>query len=98
MNEPKYTPGPWMVEDLRELDYWFVSQPAKGEDADNDIVAQVYKCMEEGDGRKNAELIAAAPLLFEALRDVVRLFDPDCEEGEAAQLAALSALAKAEGG
>ncbi len=63
MNEIKgYTPGPWKVEEFRKGSYLVTARNAGT--AREGIVAQHVP------GIANARLIAAAPELFEALRDI----------------------------
>jgi hypothetical protein len=60
MSETKHTPGPWQVEDSSD---WMDIV-----DADGDLIAEI----EPGECEKgNAQLIAAAPELLEALKAVL---------------------------
>lgn len=91
-----YTPGPWSIEKR--------PGPIYEIHASTDAVAVAYGThLDEDDA--NARLMAAAPELLEALRDVTRSFeellatsgDPDPGAGPFV-LAAKAAIAKATGG
>lgn len=58
----EFTPGPWMVDD----DYFIGTQ--KGTIAE---VLDTYDGLETSEFLANARLIAAAPLLYEALESIV---------------------------
>lgn len=67
-NETKWTPGPWVIAPFDELDKRVPIVTPGVEHAplawvDNDDVAP-------GEGQANAALIAAAPEMYEALRDL----------------------------
>lgn len=74
-----HTPGPWFVKQYSGSDYWFVSQQRQQE---TDGIAQVYRFVEEGDGRANALLVAAAPELLEWFEAAVDVVEGQIESGE----------------
>lgn len=87
MSEPKFTPGPWNADGVYVCDK-------------ND--AEVALC--DGDNwEPNSYLIAAAPELYEALKDMHRTqlnnnrHDPDDYENTEQFLRVTAALAKARG-
>lgn len=81
MSEPKFTPGPWYV------DGTFVTN-----DEDLDICSMGDVAWEA-----NAHLIAAAPELYEALRDLIAYCDPTGDYIDDELVWARAALAKARG-
>lgn len=89
MNEAKHTPGPW-VADLgdqeRTSEVW----------AGDVIIADVHSHV-TGQGHADAHLIAAAPDLLHAIKDLVDVITGRMS-GETVALAnALAAIRKAEG-
>ena len=69
MSTPKHTPGPWRIIDSRDQS----KATIVGSDfPDMGFVADVNLCRnnthQQVDGRANAALIAAAPVMYEALR------------------------------
>lgn len=92
MSERKHTPGPWMVEGRTVY--------ALNEDGYNRFSALVQDAHTPGDELEaNAQLIAAAPELLEALEQFVAWVDAPCESAFSdSQLAsARAAIAKATG-
>lgn len=87
MKAPKFTQGPWIVED----GYAVVSEQG-------DYIAS---CSDIDSGKStkeaNANLIAAAPDIYEALRLMVQLATAEVHIGRAVLDSANAALAKAEG-
>ena len=67
-----WTKGPWEVtdEDVRGDDIFF-----RVESAEAGMVALVDATPEDGPGKANAHLIASAPELAEALRQLVSMID-----------------------
>lgn len=65
MSETKFTPGPWTThaEDLRGGRYYVVAMPT-------DESWDSIDLREDENGEANAALIAAAPELYEALREL----------------------------
>lgn len=95
MSESKHTPGPWVAADKAS---WFRGQthPDEGKIAitagSGGVVANAY-------GRDNARLIAAAPEMLEALkelRDAFKIVSDDDWQHPSYRVA-LAAIAKAEG-
>ena len=74
----KHTPGPWVIippddpEDIRPK--WYVEQP-DGKDVAGYCIADVYQT-DEGEGKDNARLIAAAPDLLAALEGLLEAVGP----------------------
>lgn len=88
MSEPKHTPGPWeadLGDNTRSTEVW----------AGDVIVADVHSHV-TGQGHADAHLIAAAPGLLHALKDLVDVMTGR-KTGEAVALHnALAAIRKAE--
>lgn len=86
----KHTPGPWRIGDAGQTVYG-----AKAEGEFPKVVADTSKSMTVGERRANARLIAAAPELLEALRDL----QAQCQKWAPTidQSRARAAIAKAEG-
>lgn len=87
----KHTLGPWSIEDETDIT-GFENDPDNGCVGRVDV-AHVYLRMVPGRHRANANLIAAAPDLLAALKEVVRISD----RKHAAWDAAKAAIAQAEG-
>ncbi len=103
MSNPKHTPGPWRVsktsEDLpHHQDIVSIRGPT------GCLIGEVYNSSQEDlwdtKDEPNARLIAAAPLLFEALKAIERLIDaeilirnPGLEINQAAGKRTLNAMA-----
>ncbi|GAA0531332.1 hypothetical protein [Pigmentiphaga daeguensis] len=90
--EAKHTPGPWELRDefgMQGLVY------AQG--LEYPVASTTGYYNRAGQTEHNARLIAAAPELLEALRDVVRaeMFLPDHPQRQAAYATARAAIAKA---
>lgn len=95
---PKHTPGPWSINAVRnEAEKLLIV------DADMCFVADIWQTYVNGKSRQqdNAHLIAAAPAMYEALREIVAAV----EAGEVSDYSsagdwyteARAALAQAEG-
>ena len=104
-NQPKHTPGPWFAKRAGDGGYfeWYV-----GRDGENCPIAEdIADPMTRDPSEANAQLIAAAPDLLAALKDMLsgwRYIRQDaahqCIYGvgwDRAQSAAEAAIAKAEG-
>lgn len=92
-NEPKFTPGPWLV-----------SGDATVKKSTKDIAYVVRNGVPDFEVRSNTNLIAASPDLYAALEDALnglRYWQPQTEKGFVEKdricSAALAALAKARG-
>lgn len=90
----KHTPGPWIV-----FGDWAI------QDKNNRLIAQFEPLNDDGNGNSeesfaNADLIAAAPELLEALQNLTRMYYGEDRQDYAGQYAqaALAAIAKATGG
>lgn len=100
MAETRFTPGPWKVINWNG---WGIDDVHFNIGTDNDIRA-VYAgpCSFQAINRKNADLIAAAPDMYEALQEIATGLHPSTG-GEAWQFVeiakniATTALAKARG-
>jgi hypothetical protein len=95
MSESKHTPGPWFFGHVGTAALWI------GPHYNKTPVAHVDHDMEyaRDNSRANARLIAAAPDMYEALSDLIRLIEnvaPDYS-GCIAVANARAAIAKAEG-
>lgn len=96
MTQAKHTPGPWIIEDITDDGQSVISAASK-----NWIdFARVWVVTDEStdkEGEANARLIAAAPELLEALKDVMSAVElgwiPDGES----MFNARAAIAKATG-
>lgn len=88
----KHTPGPWVItSDPNHELYTFISQ----KDVDKVIARITTADSPSGSNRANAQLIAAAPDMLEALKQMVQemeLSEWDCP----AMIRAKAAIAKAE--
>lgn len=69
MSEVKFTPGPWYPVEF--AGYWYL-QKQPFYDADNVLDAEV--CPE---AKANANLAAASPEMYEALKDILSLQEED---------------------
>jgi hypothetical protein len=101
MSETKFTPGPWKVfssegEDSegREMVSICWDRGDYENDSDHQCVATAYVDDEEL-GMANAHLIAAAPVLYEALAATIHTLTVVCDEEALGR--AMTALAKARG-
>ena len=101
MTTPNHTPGPWRIIDSRDQGKATIvgsDFPAMG------FVADVNLCRnnthQQVDGRANAALIAAAPAMYEALKELVTYLQDHVEDEVlddwAPVLKAAYALAQAE--
>lgn len=70
---PKSTPGPWRVGNILKM---FSGTQAREIDSENALIGLVYG-VHDDDNAANAVLIAAAPELAEALREMYDLEDTD---------------------
>lgn len=68
---PKSTPGPWRVGNILKM---FSGTQAREIDSENALIGLVYG-VHDDDNAANAVLIAAAPELAEALREMYYLED-----------------------
>ena len=110
MSDTKFTPGPWRVSDvdhegIADDSYHFIAAGKECHGNGPDGGFEIAGCMSTSDAR----LIAAAPELFEALREFIRIQDAYanaiyCEDAEEADKAmeslrksARAAIAKATG-
>jgi hypothetical protein len=78
MDKPGYTPGPWIVTDERAMcrELWInVLHPDVGTVSLAAVRPGCDAANELGDTEANARLIAAAPEMFEALKDTLRILD-----------------------
>jgi hypothetical protein len=102
MNEPKFTPGPWKVEDGELV----AEMPTCGAMC---VLGQIYgaddyPCRDDdidAECKANARLIAAAPDLYAALKDLWDrwgMVDWTSVHDAALMDAARAAIARAEGG
>lgn len=99
MSIKKHTPGPWVVEDIRQSRVEIAT-------ADNELIADVFSVWSSDEttaeeakevGLKNANLIAATPDLLGALRGMVEVFGDEFGMGESETVdRARAAIAKAE--
>ena len=87
-----HTPGPWVVECDK-----FIATPDAIVIAElNDGLRGEYP--KSGHFNANAQLIAAAPAMYEALRNLLEVYqDSTDDDGSPAVLSAIDALAQAEG-
>ncbi len=83
----KHTPGPWRISDARSTKVVLIDD-AKGQAVGELVWADVRN-------PADARLIAAAPDLLDALKDLVSVLGPD--SGEAEIVAARAAIEKAGG-
>lgn len=91
-----HTPGPWRIHPFGHYDV-AAHQPGFGEMIVANCGGANSNVMDLGEIKKaNARLIAAAPDLLAALKDVVGWIETS-SEGEQATRIALAAIAKAEG-
>lgn len=96
MSERKWTPGPWETE--RGDRRWRVSINGQNwEGLAKVVVRMEHDQTDREDGWANARLIAAAPELYEALRDVESLVVSYCGNGSDLHITVKKALASAEG-
>lgn len=103
--EIKHTPGPWVVGSSDFLDQWVCIDAPSG---DPDLgykswegIAMAYGCEESPrkgliKAKANAQLIASAPELLEALEEVVQWLELGDHEGKM-HSKARAAIAKAKG-
>lgn len=90
-NRPNFTPGPWAVSDApSDGTYDVLSEPGNRGDGWHEVAT--------GCSRLDARLISASPEMYEALRDLLRVYeDEHLTDDEGLAIAARAALAKAEG-
>lgn len=103
INEPKFTPGPWYIMgDDEHPEGVPVIEISRGHcpSPEYEQIAYVQPFMDDDDDyfltdevRANAALIAAAPELYEALKQIVSDWDGEPED----MYSARAAIAKAEG-
>lgn len=98
MSETPHTPGPWGIERARDSDSVLIYQ--HGSDGMG-VVAAVWPHPFKGVTAANARLIAAAPELLAALRELCRAWHarqlPVSDRMDAALSDAEAVIAKAEG-
>lgn len=85
--DSKHTPGPWKVAGPIGAAIWITDESS------NNQIAAVYGKSQTAGADANARLIAAAPELLEALKEVVVISDRE----HTAWIKARAAIAKAEG-
>lgn len=85
-----HTPGPWRVVHTAD-DRTFIDT----EESNDSFIAQVDRNAPEYED--NAQLIAAAPELLEALKRIIEWDDTGCDPSRAVLRAARAIIAKAEG-
>ena len=90
MSETKFTPGPWKRKDN------FVYSPMSDED-DTLFVSIAVACTGIAPAIVNANLIAAAPDMYEALETIERVAGIGMMEDDPARVKARDALRKARG-
>jgi hypothetical protein len=77
MSAAKHTPGPWKA--VRNASFWEVVTPLPGQTLDqaNEYSPSLAYVWGEGEeqAEANARLIAAAPELLEALKEIVGFWD-----------------------
>lgn len=98
MSHNKHTPGPWVADDNEGLSMWkiYSRMSPSGSGIPGPFVAKVIGYSAEADA--NAQLIAAAPELLEALRLFITLYGTDdVTAWQYIRDKAVSAIAKAEG-
>ena len=93
----KHTPGPWVIippdaGDLRPK--WYVEQPVgymqpNNKHVSGHCVADVFET-DEGEGKANASLIAAAPDLLAALEGLIEAIGPQSASLLSAPYAAIN--------
>ena len=91
MSAPQHTPGPWMPHHDKGRLYVETHR--------DDVICMVARGLGTPEDQANARLIASAPDLLEALRNLADLYDTD--EGCRSlpeYIAARAAIAKATGG
>jgi hypothetical protein len=94
-NKPKHTPGPWSVQDYFD-EFTVLAHGNK----DRQYVANITKGAEvyfQRQSEANAQLIAAAPELLEAAKELLSFISLDTENRRDAIAALANAIAKAEG-
>jgi len=91
MAETKWTPGPWRRNGHIGNAEWIVAAKPFAQ------IATVYGPNVTAESDANAQLIAAAPGLYEALADIVRVLDSLGQSKLERVEAARAALAKARG-
>ena len=89
-----HTPGPWKLKLGKGIEYTYLVSAAKGQDVVN---WAHYPNATKAETKANARLIAAAPDLLEALRDIASGTYDTWTEGYRAQQIARAAIAKATG-
>ena len=97
MSEPKWTPGPWNAIDCGTG--WVVGpREADSDDYIADVHLHTHGISDES-AEANANLIAAAPELYESLYTLAILHGDECSNGEncGGVQTALAALARARG-
>lgn len=101
---PKHTPGPWVAlqnsRNIHQVAAWICTIGNNpGDPAVFSTVFDTEKKYVFGDKLADAHLIAAAPEMLEALKEIASATRSDVPDGEAANRAseiALAAIAKAE--
>jgi hypothetical protein len=98
----KHTPGPWIVHDHAPASVWAGDEhvatcnwwidPAAIQEGEPD-----YRVKSATKREANARLIAAAPDMLEAMKNLLDLFDPYGPEAQRAAKQARAVIAKAEG-
>ena len=86
MSEPKFTPGPWYLDyedEIMDISIW--SKGKKDENGEDTIIMNIGEvCMVCGDISEediaNANLISAAPDMYEALKEAC--LDCDCSNNK----------------
>lgn len=91
MSESKHTPGPWVAKEWDECQT--AIHPDKTGDGRQPLIAIISVGPGRPDGEANSRLIAAAPDMLAALRELVRVGDRKTVEWDRAR----AAIAKAEG-
>lgn len=87
-----HTPGPWTARPRRTGDSWWVEAPIEG-----GRLGYLAECVGRNASEANALLVAAAPDLLQALRDVLEMIDHEIPVSVGSLGKARAAIAKAEG-
>ena len=91
MSETKFTPGPWFVKRQNPsptTGEWMIAGSKPG------YLAEIRDCG-SGDVQANAHLIAAAPDLYAALEEVIRISDRKHDAWDKAKAALVKARGEA---